>query len=334
MNETAENKENINFCNGLLKDFDFYLLIIFGVVGTLLNTSSGIFFYKIIHDSKNQNEDLFKYLFFKSCSATYLSVYLIFDKCEQTIFSELLKTYSFLIFRQIFFNYFVFVCELFSILMEVATIFNRYRTITKTNRIYILVNKLNINIVIIACFIYSCLFYIYIFIDEIVVENKVEIANQTRIIFTIKEKVLGEDSIILGYVHSSVRDGLCTLIIVIINILTLIQMKKINSNKQKLIRVNSIFSIKDKGNKAEQRLTVMVLLVTTIGLFSNGLTFIQYVFPEPIRSNECLQHASQITFWIANSINFFLYYIFNLNFKKYFNNFILKVYHKILNKKY
>ena len=317
MNSTLD---DTNFCNGYFKYISNFILTFIGIFGYVLNILSSFIFFKIIRDikAKTKNEDLFKYLFIKSLSNTYLCTINTFEPFKTFIFANVITTFAFQVIYQIFFNYFIYVFELFSTLTEVASIMNRYRKLINK---YTFFDKISIVIFVILMLIYCCGFYVYKFIDD-----RVEsVDNSTETIYILNEKVLGETSVILGYIHSSIRDGVCTVLMIIFNYLTLKEIKKFNVNKKKLVKANTFRNNGiEKGEKAEKRLTLMVLISTSMCLFCNGIVFIKYVSPEPIHSNECLGNLADLFFWTPNTIHFFLYYNFNVSFRNCFKFLILK----------
>ena len=218
MNSTFQNSQNYSFCNNLLTIYNSYTKVLIGVIGTVLNFICIVIFYKLIRIS-TQKDNLNKYLLIKSIADT-LTYVIIMTQSANYSNSDTSLVYQ--VFDLIFFRYGLFVSVLISMFLEIASILNRYFTFTRINK---KLDKVGFKAVVSFILIYSFGFYVYKFLDE-----KIEMAtnvktNQTY--YKIAINKLGNISIILGYIHSTVRDGICVILILILNILTYIKLRKV-----------------------------------------------------------------------------------------------------------
>ena len=312
MNSTLDDEENQSFCNKFYMVYDNYIEISILIIGIILNFICVIIFYKLMRNS-SQNDNLNKYLLIKSIVDTLMYVHIMVIKSISL--SKANKPYLYQVFRLIFFRYVLFILELMSMFLEIVSILNRYFTFTKINKRF---EKFGFKSAMFLMSIYSFGFYAYRFFDEqieLVVDVK---TNSTS--YKLNSNKLDGISIIFDYIHSIVRDGICVLLIFILNILTLIKLKKVMKKKMNL-QSKSIY--KDKRlNETGFRLTKMVVATASITFFGHILTLIEYIFVNVIYIDDCFSAFSSFTFFSCNSFNFVLYYYFNLNFKRLFLSFV------------
>ena len=308
MNSTFGNNEYDSFCYNFSLIYYNYIKTPILIIGTIANIICVAIFYKLIRNS-TQNDNLNKYLLIKSIADTYISIQPLITKLFNLSKSD--KSYFYQVFNLIFFNYFLVISELMSMFLEVASILNRYFTFTKINK---KLEKIGFKSAVIFMLVYSFGFYSYKFFDlkiSSVVDYK---TNETY--FKLNTNKLGGIGIILGYIHSTVRDGICVLLLFILNILTLIKLRKVMKKKANL---QSKSLAKDKkATKTGFRLTMMVVATTTITFFNVVLMIIKYANINVINSNDCFLAFISFTFFMCNSVNFVLYFYFNLNFKRIF----------------
>ena len=307
MNSTLENNEYDSFCFKLFAIYSNYMELSIGIIGTILNFICTFIFYKLIRNS-NQKDNLNKYLLVKSIADTYISIDVMVIRSINLFKSD--KSFVYQIFNLIFLRYIVLAFELISMFLEIASILNRYFTLTRVNKKF---ENIGFKTKVCIMVVYSFGFYTYRFFDE-QIESYTDVnSNQTFYKLTINK--LDSISIILGYIHSTVRDGICVLLIFILNILTLIKLRKMLKNKKHFQFTNAS---KEKQEQFELRLTKMIIGTTSITFFGHILTFIEYITVNVINSNNCFSTFSSFTFFACNSFNFVLYYFFNLNFKRVF----------------
>lgn len=312
------------FCSSLKFINENYLQMINGLFGAAVNTVCVFVFGKMIKD-KLTKEDIFKYLLFKSIVDTYISLRLSLGR-KLTCNNCALDNYYYVRFGYwIFCIYFGYSAQLISIMSDVASCVNRYRLFTTRFKA---LNRISYKIVILFICLYSFSFYIYKIIGFKITTQIILVNNQSRVIYrlnsseVIPNNISDKNSKILEYVHSIVRDGICVIAILLLNILTLCEIRTAMYKKQNLIRHRSNESQNTKSShkaqKAQIRLTLMVFTVSTITLISHGLIFIYFFFK---RESKCFQIISYIAYELQYSLNFFFYLCFNLNFRKVFLSF-------------
>ena len=316
----------ITQCDDPLKFSILYLQVSLSVLGFFLNLICIKIFSKIVL-VKSKNNDLSKYLLLKSLTNAYivlcLTLHPIFD-LENTFDNPALKSrvdeiYWLKVVYLILGIYFKYSLVLTSLFCEIAASFNRYRL--ATNR-FIKFNKLPVEIVIICMILYSFGFYSFKFVSIQIIQ--IASINQTTN-GTLKNSynyLTTDLDDTVGFVHSSVRDGLCVAILILINFFTAIEIKRILQKKSALIIKNKG---KLKAQAADTRLTIMMFIMSFSCVIAHGLQIIQYFSPRSfiINSNECISLAFDLVFFLFNNqIDFFYYYFFNLNFKRIFNGFI------------
>ena len=295
-----------SFCTQIYKNHSFYWELIMPIFSVILNFACMLVFIRLIR-SQRQKDDLFKYFLAKSIVDTYLSAIFIlnnFFNNELTLFNQ------FFLLKQlylIFGIYFSFALQLTSMFLEVASSFNRYRMLTNT---FHAMNKISYKLVIFFMFAYSFMFYVYKFYE---VKVQASLLDENNVTVYMYASVSAKLSKSLGYVHSFVRDGICVLVIIVLNVLTVYEMRKMILRKKILVRRPS----RAKAARAETRLTLMVLTISSISIVAHGLLITYYMSPRDsfFQSNTCFEAVSFLFYSFSYEINFFLYYFFNTNFK-------------------
>ena len=215
--------------------------------------------------------------------------------------------------------------QLISILCDVASCFDRYRLFTTKFRA---LNRISYKLVILVICMFSFAFYIYKIIGFKITRHITFVNNHTQIRYILNSSELipnnisDKNSKILEFIHSFIRDGVCVFAILLLNVLTLVEIRRAMFKKKNLIRQRSNESQNTKrtfkAQRAQIRLTLMVFTVSTITLISHGLIFIYFFM---MRENSCFQIISYISYELQYSTNFFVYLCFNLNFRRVFYNF-------------
>ena len=303
MNSTFGNKD---FCSYLYSIYYDYIKTVNGIIGTVLNFICAVIFYKLIRNS-TKKDNLNKYLFIKSIFDTL--TYVVVIATQTATLSKSDKSYEYQVIYLILYKYILTSFELMSMFLEIASILNRYLAFSRVNKkLESFVFKFLIWIIV----AYSFGFYVYRFFDEKIEKSSVNKLNETS--YKLTGKRLGGISFILDCIHSTVRDGIFVFLILILNILTLIKLRKVMKNKM-LLQSKSIYKDKKLGQTGF-RLTKMVVATSSITFFGHILTIISYSGINVINSNNCYTTFRSFTFFSCNSFNFVLYYFFNLNFRR------------------
>jgi hypothetical protein len=193
-------------------------------------------------------------------------------------------------------------------MLEVAATFNRYRALKFQLKIF---DKIQFKFVIAGMFVYSFGFYVYKLVSIQVVPNSQK--NNTEYQYYSTDL---DDK--MGYMHTIVRDGLCVLAIILLNILTMYELKSILMKKSVLKNASNN---NDKTRNVDKRLTLMVICMSAITFIGHSLELIEYFSSRDsfFNRNLCFITAKKLLFWLSYQINFFAYYFFNLKFKQSFN---------------
>jgi hypothetical protein len=131
--------------------------------------------------------------------------------------------------------------------------------------------------------------------------------------FSITSSNLGEASFVFGYIHTFMKDFVGLISILILNILTLFSVRNSLSRKKLMVSIKK--SNKD-NEKAELRLTVMVMATSVVLFIAYGLSIIKWLKIPVLQTNKCFITLTYIIYWLSFTVNFFFYYNFNLNFKQ------------------
>ncbi len=321
-NTTLDSSVEIIKCFSPLNFCLLYFQLSIAIAGFLLNLICVRVFVKLL-SLKGNNNDLFRYLSIKSAADAYILFVMWFDQIfdpDEYYGQRSLKEYvDKLYFLKVTYLIFGFYCgyslRLISIFSEVLSVFNRYRLLTKR---FDILNKLPFGIVCLGIFSYSFGFYSYKFFSiKIINFNNFSSENNYEYV---KDKELDNK---MGYIHSGVRDGMCVLVILVINILTMVEIKKLLKKKKKMFKEKN----KQKNHMAEIRLTIMVFVLSFIGVLAHSLQMVQYFSPDYFffNTNECFIILFDLIFNACSfPFNFFLYYFFNLKFKKHFSNMVFE----------
>lgn len=315
------------FCKQLKIFYDFYLQLFIGLTGSALNLICIITFLRVIL-SLNKKEDIYKYLLFESINDTYftlrISLRYIFD-CQNECLVD--QVYILKLFNLIFLIYAGYVAQLFSVFCQIASSLNVYLTIIGKSKIF---ERISYKMAIFLMSLFSFGINSYKLIVLRVLSGIKENSNET--IYWIQGDILEDLGDVLDDLHAILRDCICVIIILIMNILIAIEIKKSISKKRNMMRANSIsHANKERIRRAEIRLTAMIFTISTITLVSHGLNFFGYMYDE-IYNNDCFNSFLMIIYLGSYSIKFFLYYFFNLIFQQVFNNFILAIFKFTLKK--
>jgi hypothetical protein len=288
-------------------------------ISLILNILCSMAFMQIIrcNSSANKNgQDIFKYLFYKSLMDICISLRFALKSIFNCKDCSLEKIYAIKVFYLIFLIYVDTACELLTMLCQVMACFNRYRFVT--NKWNILDKLISYKLVLASITLFSLLFYIYLFFDrQIITKIRVD-QNETLTLYLIQEESLGIGSQILNYAHSLTRNVFCVVFIFVFNVLTFCSVKK-SLDKKKLMFKSSTSSssqkLLSKSEKAELRLTLMVISTNLVILVTYGMSFIRWMKIKEIDQITCFATCNYIIYQMSFSLNFFIYFYFNKSFK-------------------
>ena len=308
-----------DFCQFLSAFLFNHIKFSISIAGFCLNLINIIIFIKINRLKTQSNDNFFKYLLIKSICDCYVMAFgVIFGVLDiyynQTIVQ---KYYELCIFRWIFDEYLCFVCQLISMFCEVASSFNRYRSIT--NKFQFL-NKISFKFKLLFILIYCFGFYTYKYVQKKC--NFSKSGNSTIVKLEIPASFFNSPTDFgISLTHGLIRDGLCSVIIIILNLLTFIYMNEFLTSKMELHgrKVNI------KIERAQKNLTYMVFSTSCFTLIGHLLMFVYYLPVQVLRDNRCLRSFSLLFFYFSFSINALFYYIFNLHYKSLINKYLCTI---------
>jgi len=313
MNFNDTTKIKSVFCESLTDVYNNYIEKSIGIFGFITNLCCILVFIKIV---RLQKSDIYKYLLYKSILDAYICLRITFKSilnCQDCIVEHF---FTLKVIYLVFFIYIFYAVEFISIYCQIVSCFNRYRVVTFHFKI---LEKITYKIVLASITCYSLLFYIYqLFDNKIVLSQKM---NSTKDMFSITNSNLGEASFVFGYIHTFMKDFVGLISILVLNILTLYSVRHSLSKKKLIVSIKR--SNKD-NEKAELRLTVMVMATSVILFIAYGLSIIKWLKIPVLQTNKCFITLAYIIYWLSFTVNFFFYYYFNLNFKQIAFNFLKK----------
>ena len=293
----------------------------FGIsIGGFVLTFINIVTFSRIIKENNLKDNLFKYLLTKSIIDFYIITdNILFGVIDLYFKKSIEKYYPFCIIRFIIDEYIGFSCQLISMFCEVASCFNRYRSISNRFKFF---DKIHIGFKLSIMFIYSGMFYSYKLFQKRCKMYQ-SFNSSVEIVWKLEHYQHFLNTPIdfaFSLIHSLIRDGLCSLFIICLNIMLFFRMSQFYTNKIRLNKSKTSNKKSDKEIKLEKQqknLVYMVLATSTFTLIGHILMFVYYLPFEVIANNRCLRMFSLIFFYLSISINFVSYFIFNLHFRKF-----------------
>jgi len=317
-------------CEKVFNTFTQNYLWVLGIMGFVCNLAGIGVFIKLLR-TKNFNKDLYKLSLFQAIADAYFSFSITtfnFSKSKQ-----LKQTYNYLMFELICLRYGHYLVQTLSVILEIIICFFRYKELTKR---FAIINKIPLSVIMLVLILLSFSFSIFKLIERQVFPKQ-SIINGTNLTwsnqstnnsYNINSNVFYElkytdfrwstFGIVMRFVNSFVKDGVCVLVIWILNGLLIFKMRELMNNKKKLFENNKV-ALK-KNERVENKLTVMVIskgIFTSIGHF---LTFIYYLPKPETDSDKCFEMSTFLIYDLAFFFAFFFYYFFDKNFSKTFNS--------------
>ena len=297
-----------------------YLKQIIGSVAACLNITSAVVFVKIIRSSssspsKNTQTELFKYLLLKSMCDTYISVRTTFRNAIVCKNCDLEKIYAFKWITVIFFDYIQYAVNLLSTLITIASGFNMVRSIEKQLSFF---NRIPLSLVVCLMAVSSFGFYIYKLFDFSI--NAKYAKNSTEFVYELKYGKLKEVSDTLDRGQSIFVDGVCQMVVIVLNVLTTIKVMSVLRRKKKLTLSKNLIGqpvVQQKqsaaAGKAQLRLVFMIMTTSTVAFVCSGINLVKFLNILP--RSDCFINWSDLIYWAQYDFKFFVYYFFNLNFQ-------------------
>jgi hypothetical protein len=313
----------VDICFEVYKIYNFYIERVVFCAGFVLNILNSVVFYMLIRTEKNFKCDMFKYLFLKSIfDAYYLlrGILLFIYDCNKCWAKSNFYT---ILFFWVFVFYLGQVVCLLSMLCEIGASFNRYRHVSQH---FQFMSKMPLKVVLLIFLVYSLVFYVYKFLERDLVATTVK--NSTRVEYRLRYNSFGSSNLILNieFAHSIFRDCICVLIILVINIMTLLDMKKSLGKKKRLTfnthaplrnnRAQLKLSTVYRASQAENKITFMVLTTGVLACLGHGLIFVYNLPWLALQMSTCFYSFTNFVYFMSFGANFFIYYFFNKSFRR------------------
>ena len=307
-------------CMWFYRIFNTYIEKSMGCIGFTLNFICIIVFSKLLKNP-DSNSEMVKYLLLKSFVDAYVMlkivVFIFFDcnYCDQYQF------YVTGLFKLIFLIYFSYVAQFLSIFCEFVAVFIRFATVSHIE--FFLSRKMPFKQVIMLASIYGLLFYSYKLFENEITQSmyKNYLKNTSYLIYKLRPTSFGISDTILkfDFVHSLIRDGIIVVFILVLNISTLITMRKV-LKKKRIILAN--LRVNTQADKAESHLTIMILLTGLIAIIGHGLYFLFNTPSFVLMVSECVYPLISFFYNFSYLVNFFVYLFFNTMFRQCFLRFM------------
>lgn len=324
-NSTLSNGDD--YCHSTYKLYHIFVEKFINSIGLIFNILNIIVFNKLIK-SKGVKGDMFKYLLFKSMFDAYYNfrnlLFIIYD-CKHCLIN---RSAQYLIFHWIFVIYLGYVGQLLSIFCEIGATYDRYQQISKRLKFF---KRISYKYYLFIVFIYSLIFYLYKFFDR-----TLSIRSGTSNEYILKFNSFGHSELALkiDFVHSFIKNGLCVIVILVLNVLTFLSIKKTMNHKRSLINKcdnksenetlrRSKSMAKLKCVKVEINISLMILTTGILTIIGHGFLFV-YNFPFMIKyANFCLYSITNLLYYLSVTFNFLIYFAFYKNFRVCFKNMLI-----------
>jgi hypothetical protein len=321
----------MRFCDNFADFYNTYLDLFISFIGSILNILCIIGFLNIKEIRHQRKTNVFRYLLAKSVVDSYtLLRNLIFSSVFCPVVDCFLTRYYVSCnISLVFNNYIGRISLLMSILLELAANFNRYRIITNK---FIFLNKISIYFKFLLIILYCFSFYVYIFFQENCLIPDQSLNETMSYYIYVTNFTNTELGIGLKFMHTFIRDVICIILIMVLNIFTLIFMRQSFKRKRELAfnPQSSQSANKNDQNrkleKSENNLTYLVLTSSLINILGHIILFINMLPINSIKSDSCFNSIAPFLLYFSYSINFFVYYFFNKHFKSYFKTNLIKIF--------
>ena len=325
-NSTAASLTSKNaFCNVL---YTFYYLVIFArliaSIGLLFNFFNiVVFLHPQLRTSHAKDSNMNSYLLVKCfCDTLFLARNLVisFLECSNCA-AQLFRLTQIL--RLVFIYYICFIVQLGTMLFEVLATFDRFVIVTRKFAAFL---KLNFWAVAGAALGFCFAFYSYkLFAIHVVVVNSTTSSHRVTYDLDYSDFGLSVGNAILGQIHSVIRDLVCVLVILVLNLLMFVDMRKAMNKKRAISARSSPWSsapkkhVYSRADRAEFKLTIMIILTGITAILGHFLTLFEYMFNfATIAESTCQAVLRNVLLEVSCSINFLFYFFFNTKFNRTF----------------
>ena len=293
-----------------------YIGVVLAAPGVVANIINIIVFS---HESL-RSAPINRFFLAKSCSDLYFMLVNILEPLTECSDCVVYYWYAFRVFEWIYRDYLNFIAQLSSMMLEVMVTFERYAILSTSFKIY---KNTDRRIFIFVIFLFCALFYSYKFVALEVIEAT-DSFDQPIYYLNFNEFGRTKWRFLLDSTHSSLRDGLCVVLIIIFNCFIIMNIKQTIRNSH----MNSQLNWRLKRDRAEHKVTVMVILTGISTVIAHSLQFLYFVpIPElrSVTTSDCYVDVMLILAVLSYEINFVFYLMFNKIYKKTF----LDLFHKL-----
>ena len=296
-------------------DTNNYVIAGLAILGVVTNTLNIIVF-----SQKNMMKNTMNvYLLAKSASDLYYMVGNALEPMSVCFNCFTMYLYWYQTLSLIYRYYICSVAQLSSMMLDVMATLNRYVTISQNFSKFS--KRIDHRLIILGIYLFGALFYIYKFFVFTVTEMRNDsVVKEYYLDYSDFGAKIGHQ--LFDSIHTVIRDGICVLAIIVLNILIMIQMRRAMATK-KIIgsHGNKASSSKIKARRAEQKITIMVIL-TGIKEAILHILLLVYYLPVPqfrdIALDDCYQDTLFFLYILSYSVNFFFYIFFNNNYRETF----------------
>lgn len=201
-----------------------------------------------------------------------------------------------------------------SMLYELMANLDRYLMLTKRFESFHNSNNC-FKVICVAIILLSHLCYVFKFLTLDIAKRE-RADNSTEYYLAEKATTFNE---YYGLAQSVFRDIVCVVLLIILNVLIIINMRKLLQKKQSLAGHQSQSRLdpnSSRTSRAQINLTRLILVTSLITLFSRFPVILKYLPVKAINSNLCILIAVESLYELSVSINLLVYIQFNRRFRK------------------
>lgn len=287
LNLTNETKKD-ELCQILYDLYQYKYILILNSFGIVLNTACTLIWSHDQIKAGVQTNFMFKFLQLKSIFDLIFSLSNLIGSVtiQSQFFTGIMNNYVALV-AQFCSTY----CAIWANLICYITLSSRLRFLL----------KLNWKIFIGSCVTFSAIFYLFMLVDNFVWLN-------SKFIF-------------FSIVHTFMRDFLGVILLTLINMATFVEIKRSIDRKKNL---NTSGTTSNRTNQLETNFALMVIVVGIMNLIGHFPILFAYLMNSfKLNVSYCVLLSAVIAIDLVYSANFFVYYFFNLKFKKLFHDFLM-----------
>jgi len=243
-------------------------------------------------------------------------------------YSDVTKTYFSQIYLIYFLIYFTSVLEMSAILTQITASLTYYLMITNTNIFLIYISSKKVTLVI---FIFSILIYLYQCFQFDINAKYVTINNVTQTYYVMEPNSFFDSEIkkIIEIVAFIIRDGINSLILIVMNILIFLNIKRYSKNKNSLFKnkYQNERSIQDETTKEisnfslkkiSMKVAIMVWMTCLNCLFGRIPILVSYIYrniSSDFYALYLIDRIAVLTVYVSYALYFFIYLTSNKKFK-------------------